>query len=147
MSDTPRRYFGEGIEVTYDARRCIHAAECLRGLPAVFDTTRRPWILPDAAPADDVAAVVARCPSGALHAIRKDGGPAETAPLPTVVQVVPNGPLYIHGCVRLERADGSLIGEDTRLALCRCGQSRNKPYCDNSHRAAGFNDDGATEQP
>jgi CDGSH-type Zn-finger protein/uncharacterized Fe-S cluster protein YjdI len=138
MSDTPRRYGGQGIEVTYDARRCIHAAECVRRLPAVFDTARRPWIRADLASADAIAAVVARCPSGALHVARHDGGAEEVPPEPTVVRAVPDGPLHVHGRVRLLRPDGSVIVEDLRLALCRCGQSQNKPFCDNSHRAAGF---------
>src|SRR5688500_3207046 len=62
-----RRYTGLDVVVSYEAARCVHAAECLRTLPAVFDTGRRPWILPDAAGADAVAAAVERCPSGALH--------------------------------------------------------------------------------
>jgi CDGSH-type Zn-finger protein/uncharacterized Fe-S cluster protein YjdI len=142
MSDTPRRYTGQALDITYDTRRCIHAAECVRGLPAVFDTARRPWILPDAASAEQVAAVVARCPSGALHTIRHDDGPEEEAPALPAVRVTPDGPLHVHGRVRLQRADGTVIIEDLRLALCRCGQSRNKPFCDNSHRAAGFADGG-----
>lgn len=143
MSNPVRRYTGEAIEVTYDVKRCIHAAECVRGLPAVFDTTRRPWILPDAAPAEQVAEIVARCPSGALHAFRPDGSLTELPPPENIVQVQPNGPLYVRGQLRVQRADGSLLLEDTRIALCRCGQSQNKPFCDNSHRAAGFTDPGA----
>ena len=60
-------YAGVDVDVSFDPEVCEHAAECVRGLPAVFDTTRRPWILPDAAPAADVVAQVARCPSGALR--------------------------------------------------------------------------------
>ncbi len=75
-----RHYADERIDVSYDATRCIHAAECVHGLPAVFDTARRPWILPSGADADAIAAVVAKCPTGALHATRLDGGPAEDVP-------------------------------------------------------------------
>lgn len=67
MSDTRKRYTGADITVTFDAQVCRHAAECVRGLPAVFDTKARPWIQPDNATADEVAEVVARCPSGALQ--------------------------------------------------------------------------------
>lgn len=66
-------YRGDLITVTFDARRCLYAAECVRGLPQVFDTGRRPWISPDAAPADEVADVVRRCPSGALQYRLADG--------------------------------------------------------------------------
>jgi len=61
-----KTYEGTEIDVSFDPEICEHAGECVRGLPAVFDTQRRPWIVPDAASADDVAAQVARCPSGAL---------------------------------------------------------------------------------
>jgi len=62
-----RRYTGHAIDVTFDAEVCRHSGNCVRGLPAVFDTKRKPWIEPDAASAEAVAAAVARCPSGALQ--------------------------------------------------------------------------------
>ena len=74
-----RQYDGDGIRVGYDARRCIHAAECVRGLPEVFDPERRPWIQPRGAAADRLAEVVMRCPSGALTFERLDGGLPEQA--------------------------------------------------------------------
>ena len=64
---TGKAYTGPDITVYYDATICQHAAECVRGLPEVFNTQRRPWITPDAAPAATVAEVVGRCPSGALQ--------------------------------------------------------------------------------
>ena len=75
-----KRYPGERVEVSFDPQICQHAAECVRGLPAVFDTSKRPWINPDAAEADDVIEVVGRCPSGALQITR--AGPADPAPAP-----------------------------------------------------------------
>jgi CDGSH-type Zn-finger protein/uncharacterized Fe-S cluster protein YjdI len=137
-----RRYLGPAITVTYEAKRCIHVAECLRGLPEVFDKKRRPWILPTAASADATATVVRRCPSGALHYERQDGGDPEPPDEENSVVVRPRGPLYVRGRVHLLAADGSSIVEDVRLALCRCGQSQNKPFCDNTHRAIGFDDPG-----
>jgi uncharacterized Fe-S cluster protein YjdI len=61
-----KTYTGAEVDVSFDPELCIHAAECVKGLPSVFDTKKRPWIRPDGAPADDVVAQVARCPSGAL---------------------------------------------------------------------------------
>ena len=58
MTGKIHRYTSADIDVTYDAKRCIHAAECVRGLPAVFDTQKRPWVQPDNANADAVAEVV-----------------------------------------------------------------------------------------
>ncbi|MFC3996719.1 (4Fe-4S)-binding protein [Nocardiopsis sediminis] len=69
-----KAYEGRSITVTFEARRCRHAAECVRGLPEVFDTARRPWIQPDRAPADRLAEVVRRCPSGALQYRLADEG-------------------------------------------------------------------------
>jgi uncharacterized Fe-S cluster protein YjdI len=62
-----KTYVGTDVAVSFDPELCRHAAECVRGLPAVFDTQRRPWIAPDGAPAEEVREVVARCPSGALR--------------------------------------------------------------------------------
>lgn len=54
------------ITVTFEPDLCIHSGVCLRGLPAVFDVKRKRWVQPERAAAGDVAAQVARCPSGAL---------------------------------------------------------------------------------
>lgn len=66
----PKAYEGAEITVTFDAGVCEHSGNCVKGLPAVFDLKARPWIAPDAAPADEVAAAVERCPSGALQYTR-----------------------------------------------------------------------------
>ncbi|MEZ5064129.1 MAG: CDGSH iron-sulfur domain-containing protein [bacterium] len=131
------RHESEDIEVTYDPRRCIHAAECVRGLRSVFDPNRKPWIDPSAAPAGAIAEVISRCPTGALHFQRRDGGPNE-APSPNTIVPAENGPLYLRGQVVVENNDGAAIGRDTRMALCRCGASRHKPYCDGMHEKVGF---------
>ena len=58
------------ITVTFDPTKCRHTGICVRGLPEVFDITRKRWVVPDARPAGDVAAQVERCPSGALQYTR-----------------------------------------------------------------------------
>jgi uncharacterized Fe-S cluster protein YjdI/CDGSH-type Zn-finger protein len=123
----PKSYNGSDITVTFDGTRCLHFAECLRGLPAVFDVQARPWISPDNADADSVAEVVERCPSGALRHIRHDGS-TESPPDPTVVTVVENGPVLLHGNLSLASR------RETRAALCACGRSSKKPFCDNACR-------------
>ena len=125
-----RHYANEAIDITYDARRCIHAGECVDGLPAVFDTDRRPWILPSGASADAIAAVIERCPSGALHYTRRDCGAPEAPSEPMVIVPTPGGPLFVRGLIQLRSADSRTVVEDTRLALCRCGLSSRKPFCD-----------------
>jgi uncharacterized Fe-S cluster protein YjdI len=68
-----KAYEGKSITVTFEARRCLHAAECVNGLPEVFDPGERPWIRPDGAEAERLAEVVRRCPSGALQYELVDG--------------------------------------------------------------------------
>jgi uncharacterized Fe-S cluster protein YjdI len=133
-----RVYANDRIEVTWEPAFCIHAAECLRGLPAVFDNGRRPWIAVDDGSAADIGEVIQRCPTGALHFRRLDGGPQEPVPEETTVVERPNGPLYVHGKLRIIAQDHTTVREDTRVALCRCGASANKPFCDGSHRKVGF---------
>jgi CDGSH-type Zn-finger protein/uncharacterized Fe-S cluster protein YjdI len=134
-------YEGESIRVRFEPRRCIHAAECIRGAPEVFDRHGRPWIKPDLGDADVIAEVVMRCPTGALHFDRLDGGASDSGPEGATARVVSKGPLYIRGDLWLKMADGTELPEN-RLALCRCGASENKPFCDNSHLEAGFSDEG-----
>lgn len=142
MTQELKRYRSDTIDVTYSPQRCIHAAECVRGLPAVFDTQKRPWIQPGGAEADATAAVVLRCPTGALHYERHDGGGAEQPEPRNAIRVQSAGPLYVRGELQIQQADGTVLIEDTRAALCRCGGSQNKPFCDSSHRANGFSADG-----
>lgn len=132
-----KRYTGEQVDVTFNLKRCIHAAECLRGLPRVFNRNRRPWINPAAAEADAITAVVMHCPSGALHVERKDGGQGEPIPQRNVVILEPNGNLRITGNLALQ-ATGVEISQETRMTLCRCGASHYKPFCDNTHREINF---------
>lgn len=146
MRGRPRSYHGAGITVGYDARRCIHAAECVRGLPEVFDPERRPWIDLDGAEPERVAAVVRRCPTGALEFGPAEGVGAEAAPEKNTVRIVADGPLYLRGDLVFTDAGGSEVRE-VRAALCRCGDSRSKPFCDNSHQEARFADPGAVTDP
>lgn len=101
-----RLYRGPNIEVSFDLDQCIHVGECLRRLPEVFALNRRPWVSPDEAGADDVAAVVERCPSGALQYRRLDGGPDEPAAELATVTPLRNGPLLVRGRIEVQREDG-----------------------------------------
>ncbi len=143
MSGKLHKYEGEAIVVTYDAKRCIHAAECVRGLPHVFDPRQRRWVQPDAAAAESIAHVVMRCPTGALHFERKDGDDQEPAPESNVITLAVNGPLYLRGNVEIIDADDNVLLRDTRVALCRCGASENKPFCDGNHALVDFEDPAA----
>lgn len=141
MESKSRSYKGAGITVSYDARRCIHAAECVHGLPEVFDPQRRPWIEPDGASPERVAEIVRACPTGALRFEAGQGTEAEAAGETNTVAIVADGPLYLRGELVFLSAGGDEVSE-VRAALCRCGASSNKPFCDNSHQEAGFTDSG-----
>ena len=136
----PREYVGDGIAVQWDAKRCIHSRECVSGMPGVFDPQARPWINVNnaAGRADELAEVIQRCPTGALHYRRLDGAPGETAGASVRVVAQRDGPLYVRGDLEIKDANGAIIHKDVRVALCRCGVSSNKPFCDNSHVEAGF---------
>lgn len=167
-----RNYETEQIVVHWDSSRCIHSANCLQGLPQVFDVRRRPWVRVDSATADEIAATVDTCPSRALTYARLDGAPlgpngvaasddpetadtdASTAPTsppapqpseaPTevVVSLKPDGPLIVEGPIRVELARGEVIALTEKAVLCRCGSSANKPFCDGSHKRIGFRAEG-----
>lgn len=136
-------YDGEEADVQWDGRLCIHVGECGRANNNLFVGGRQPWCQPDRVSVEEVADVVARCPSGALTYTRKDGGPEEVADGENVVTVMYNGPLYIRGELEVDGAADDMTGVRFRAALCRCGQSKSKPFCDNSHESAGFRDYGA----
>lgn len=136
-------YRSDEITVSFDPGRCIHSKECIHGLPEVFDIEQRPWIQPDNSATATVAEVVMRCPTGALQFVRKDGGAEEPTPEENVVAVAADGPLYVRGDVEIRDSLGNTVLEDTRVALCRCGESQNKPFCDNSHKQSGFRHEGS----
>ena len=133
-----RTYETTHIRVHWNSDRCIHTAICLKTLPEVFDVKRRPWIAINAAEADEIAHAIEQCPTGALTYARLDDTPGEQPPSETTVIPMPNGPLYVRGEVEIRDNKGDLIDTGTRMALCRCGHSQNQPFCDLSHRKAGF---------
>jgi CDGSH-type Zn-finger protein/uncharacterized Fe-S cluster protein YjdI len=133
---------GKDVVISFETRRCIHARFCVLQQPGVFKANVvGAWLAPDdATSAEGLAAVAQACPSGAITYSRKDGGADEQAPLVNTVQVRENGPLAIRAPMTI---DGGAIG--FRATLCRCGQSKNKPFCDGSHTAAGFTATGEPE--
>ena len=132
-----RTYRGKDIEVSFDLALCTHIGECLRRSPEVFQLRRRPWVMPDAANADDLARVIERCPSGALQYRRLDGGLEEQSPEPARITPIRNGPLVVRGRIEVTHEDGT-VETLPRASLCRCGLSKNKPFCDNSHLRSSF---------
>ncbi|MGH7742454.1 MAG: CDGSH iron-sulfur domain-containing protein [Candidatus Eiseniibacteriota bacterium] len=130
------------IRVTWSKSRCIHFAACVRGMPAVFQPGEHPWIRLEGADAAQVAEVVTRCPTGALHYQPLDGAEPEAPPPANRIEVSRGGPLYVRGRVRIESESGQVLLDDVRVALCRCGGTHNAPFCDGSHFRSGFADPG-----
>ena len=132
-----KKYEGRDITITFDMKRCIHARNCFLKLPKVFDPAQRPWVQPDNAPAEEITAMVRTCPSGALAYQRNES--EELPPAINRIAVLENGPLAIAGDISVESSD-----PETRTTLCRCGLSKNKPFCDYSHVDGDFQ---ATGEP
>jgi uncharacterized Fe-S cluster protein YjdI/CDGSH-type Zn-finger protein len=128
---TVKEYYGADITVRFDLARCLHAGVCLRSIPEVFDTKRRPWILPDAGQASHIATVVRRCPSGALHYELTDrAAPAEAGHTPLTIRTADGSPLWVEGDLVI--VHNGAAATETRAALCRCGSTANLPFCDAS---------------
>src|SRR2546429_5813562 len=117
-----KEYATDEIVVEWEPRLCSHSQNCVNALPLVFDDSRRPWVKVDAATADQVEAAVALCPSGALRT-RRVGSVAPKRQQPLEVRASSQGPLLLSGGVRILDADGAVLYEGEKAALCRCGQS------------------------
>lgn len=137
------RYPGKSATVSWHGGLCIHIGECSRAQGELFVGGRQPWCQPDTGTDDEVVDVVSRCPSGALSYDFADRSRAEQPSPVNTVQVAYNGPLFVRGDLEIEGAPEDAPGLKFRAALCRCGRSRNKPFCDNSHETAGFRDSAA----
>ncbi|TVP99925.1 MAG: hypothetical protein EA359_16505 [Balneolaceae bacterium] len=138
MKEKIHIYKSDDIKITYDVNRCIHSAKCVKGLPRVFDSKKKPWIQPENAPGDAIARVIEKCPTGALQYKMLNGEANEKPPSKNRIILQENGPAYFFGDLEIQDADGNVILRDTRFSYCRCGQSKNKPACDNSHIEAEF---------
>ncbi len=125
-------YVGQAVDVYYDVSLCVHAAECVRRLPDVFDTKRKPWIDPDGADAPDVATVIERCPSGALQYVRKDAGPNETPDVPTSVRLNDWQQIEVRGDLLIDVSGGRFRPIGPRSVDVG---SLDRPVCDKQARA------------
>jgi len=131
---------GEKLELQFETKRCIHSRFCVTWAPQVFlANVKGPWIHPDAMPVERVVEVAHACPSGAIRYRRLDGEPDEAAPPVNLATLREGGPYAFRAQLQI---DGLPAG--FRATLCRCGASKNKPYCDGSHHEIGFN---ATGEP
>lgn len=138
-------YPGQDVTVSWHKKLCIHIGECGRAEGDLFIGGRKPWCQPDAVSKENTIDVCERCPTGALTYEAKDGTEEATSPVNRVT-VSNMGPLYLRGDLDIDGATEEMKGVKHRAALCRCGESKNKPFCDGAHEAAGFKDYGAVGQ-
>jgi len=122
----------------FERARNPFRTECVRSFPLVFDPGRRRWIQLEHAQADEIAAVVRRCPTGALQAWPTGQAAASTAAPGVTITLADDGPLLIAGNVRVVDARGVAVAGGSKLALCRCGATGNAPLCDGSHKRVGY---------
>jgi uncharacterized Fe-S cluster protein YjdI len=141
MSDNKviREYTNGEVTVVWKPDVCIHSTRCFKGLPEVFDPTRRPWVNIQGAGTDQIVEQVRKCPSGALsyYMNKEEKAPVEDESA-TTVEMMKNGPLLIHGNITVKDIQGKETKHQRITAFCRCGSSQNKPYCDGSHGKIGF---------
>jgi CDGSH-type Zn-finger protein/uncharacterized Fe-S cluster protein YjdI len=127
------------LNLLYETKRCIHARFCVTGAPTVFlANVKGPWISPDAIPVERMVEIAHACPSGAIRYQRSDGQPDEDLPPVNLISIREAGPYAVRADLRLDAAADS----GRRATLCRCGASRNKPFCDSSHHAINFSASG-----
>jgi CDGSH-type Zn-finger protein/uncharacterized Fe-S cluster protein YjdI len=130
---------GRDLTLIYEGKKCIHSRFCVTWGPKVFiANVKGPWINPDAMSTDALTEIAHVCVSGAIRYKRKDGKPDEQAPPVNLISVRENGPLAIRADIRLDGAPAVSY----RLTLCRCGASKNKPFCDGSHNEIKFSASG-----
>ncbi len=136
------KYSNKDITIIWKPDVCIHSKICWHGLRDVFDPARRPWIMPDAAATATIIAQIDKCPSGALSYIKNavEQTPEELPAIPAanIIECLPNGPLLVKGEIVVKKSDGTEETKTGTVALCRCGGSNNKPYCDGTHRTNNF---------
>ncbi|MGH2900102.1 MAG: CDGSH iron-sulfur domain-containing protein [Solirubrobacteraceae bacterium] len=133
-------YEGDGITVYDDRGVCAHIGECTANLPEVWKLRTEPWIDPHGADRERIAEVVGLCPSGALAYARAGADEPVEEPLEPAIRASVDGPYHVRGAIPVTGADGTQFEPRNRQALCRCGGSKNKPFCDGTHWHIGFKD-------
>ena len=141
-----KSYTNDEITVFWRPELCIHSANCLIGLPGVFDSSERPWVNIRGASSEEIMKTVDTCPSRALlylrnarFNVRKSRKKSKKAAKFARIQILKDGPAIISGNFILRGSDKKKIHLKTdKAAICRCGASQKKPLCDGAHLITGF---------
>lgn len=146
--ESSRPYTNGELTVFWRPNLCIHSANCLIGQPKVFSSIRRPWINMQGASTAEIIKVVNTCPSRAITFLKKSrtaaSGKRKSSSRkvsPAKIQILKDGPALIRGDFILRDSDNKKIKVERDVAaICRCGQSGKKPFCDGTHHKIGFTD-------
>ncbi len=162
-----RQYTNGEITVFWKPSKCIHATTCFRELLDVFNPRKRPWINMDGASTEKIIEVTDKCPTQAIYwkynkdlteeekagnykgqgveeevnpeTLHEEKGKEKEAE--ASLQIMPNGPILIEGDFKVTGSDGEVIKTMVMSSFCRCGNSKSQPFCDGTHRIAGFSDE------
>ena len=150
-----KEYKNDHVIVHWFPELCAHPGTCLRLLPEVFNLKQRPWVNVNAAEPEDIISTIDKCPSGALRYSLPEGSKVDpqiangvgninfekSNPAAVKIRVNANGPLLIEGPTVVIGLDGKPLKEGSKMALCRCGLSGNRPFCDGAHSKQGWKPD------
>ncbi len=143
VPDRRETYTGKNIAIHDNRGLCSHAGFCTDSLSAVWRMHQNPWIDPDAADATAIIDTIRKCPSGALS--YSVAGVEQRDPNRTpAIQATKDGPYRVTGGVALDGQEWDDGASREHYTLCRCGASKNKPFCDGTHWDIGFRDDGSS---
>lgn len=139
MKDITKKYSNGEVTVVWKPSLCIHSTLCWKGLPEVFNPKESPWVKTENSETEKIVAQIQKCPSGALSFyFNNEMTDAPLIEAETKVETTPNGPLLVYGNVIIIDSKGNETRKNKVTAFCRCGQSKNKPFCDGSHVQAKF---------
>lgn len=134
-----QEYPGKTVSIHFNRSICAGAANCVHGLPSVFTSDNSDnWIFPDNDSVENIAAAIARCPSGALT-YTIDRNALINSPSDVSMAIVKDGPYHVQA-IDLEPAAEWPHLQGRKYSLCRCGHSKNKPFCDYSHAEQNWKD-------
>jgi len=134
--DKLETYSGPGITIRDNRSVCAHAGYCTDGQAKVFKYGSEPWIDPAGAQPQQIVETIRHCPSGALS-YSIDGAEPKPEEWKPSIEVLKDGPYAVLG-VELKGVAFAQGVPRERYTLCRCGASKNKPFCDGSHYDVGF---------
>lgn len=148
IRNTPLEYAGvaDGVPVTisYTPVLCTHAAECQARAASVFNPREQPWVEPNNGSLTDILDAMAACPSGALRVSIGDLPAQHLTTGEISIRIEKDGPYHVTN-IALEAEFNGVGASRAKYSLCRCGLSKNKPFCDGSHYDEKWSDSTAAQ--